>query len=125
MSSSMVWLGRALSLIVVSILLADGAVGLFAPEQLRANVEETGWTVAQLPVIATTAIASAILYAIPRTKTLGAILITAFAGGAVCTHVRIGEFGSPPQIVCILLAVGAWGGLYLRDARVRALLPLA
>jgi hypothetical protein len=66
----------------------------------------------------------AVTYAIPRTAMLGAILITGFFGGAICVHVRIGEIGSLPQIICLLLAAMAWGGLYLRDTRVRALIPL-
>ena len=64
---------------------------------------------------------STILYAIPRTAVLGAILVTGYLGGAVATHVRIGEEGG--AIVPFALAVLAWGGLFLRDKRVRALLP--
>jgi hypothetical protein len=66
----------------------------------------------------------ALLYAIPQTAMLGAIVVTGFLGGAICTHVRLGELASPPQVICLLLGLMAWGGLYLRDPRVRALLPL-
>lgn len=68
--------------------------------------------------------ACAILYAIPATSILGAILVTGFLGGAICAHVRIGELGSPPEIVSLLLGVLTWRGLYARDPRIRALLPL-
>jgi hypothetical protein len=61
-----------------------------------------------------------VLYAIPRTAVLGAILLTGYLGGAIATHVRIGDDFTPPVIMALLL----WGGLYLRDARLRALLPL-
>ena len=69
-------------------------------------------------------LACAILYAFPATAVLGAILVTGFLGGAICAHVRIGELGSPPEIISLLLGVMTWGGLYLRDPRIRAILPL-
>ena len=69
-------------------------------------------------------LACAILYAIPATSVLGAILVTGFLGGAISAHVRIGEFGSPPEIISLLLGAMTWGGLYLRDPRIRAILPL-
>jgi hypothetical protein len=67
--------------------------------------------------------ACAILYAIPATAVLGAILVTGFLGGAICAHVRIGELGSPPEIIALLLGAMTWGGLYARDPRFRAILP--
>src|SRR5277367_3067844 len=53
-----------------------------------------------------------------------AILVTGFLGGAICAHVRIGELGSPPEIISLLLGAMTWGGLYARDPRIRAILPL-
>ena len=61
------------------------------------------------------------LYAIPRTSVLGAILLTAFLGGATAAKVRLGDLTSLNSVV---IGVLAWGGLYLRDERIRALLPL-
>lgn len=61
-----------------------------------------------------------VLYLIPRTSALGAILLAGYMGGAVATHLRVGE----PFFVQALVGVLLWGGLYLRDERVRALLPL-
>lgn len=81
----------------------------------------------KLPMSATVGpiiLACAILYAIPATAVLGAILVTGFLGGAICAHVRIGELGSPPEIISLLLGVMTWGGLYARDPRIRAILPL-
>jgi len=60
------------------------------------------------------------LYLIPRTSVLGAILLTGYLGGATAAHVRVGE----PYFAPIILGVLVWGGLYLRDPRVRALIPL-
>jgi hypothetical protein len=69
-------------------------------------------------------LACAILYAIPATAVLGAILATGFLGGAICAHVRIGELGSPPEIISLLLGAMTWGALYTRNPRIRAVLPL-
>jgi hypothetical protein len=69
-------------------------------------------------------LACAILYAIPGTAVLGAILVTGFLGGAICAHVRVGELGSRPELISLLLAALTWGGLYARNPRIRALLPL-
>ena len=60
------------------------------------------------------------LYAIPRTSILGAILLTGYLGGATATHVRI----SDPFLMPVVLGVLVWGGLFLRDGRLRALIPL-
>jgi fucose permease len=65
-------------------------------------------------------IACTLLYVIPRTSVLGAILLTGYLGGATATHLRVGD----PYFMPVLLGVLVWAGLYLRDARLRALLPL-
>ena len=116
--------GWLLSGLVILALLADAAVNLFAPELLAANMQAEGFPIALAPTLGIMMLLCAVIYAIPRTAMLGAILITGFFGGAICVHVRLGEIGSPPQIICVLLAAMAWGGLYLRDARIRALMPL-
>jgi hypothetical protein len=66
---------------------------------------------------------SAVLYLIPRTAVLGAILLTGYLGGAVETHVRL-EDGPVQMLIPVLFAVLLWGGLVLRNQRVRSLLPL-
>ena len=123
-STAAVWAGRLLSAIVVLALLADGAVALFAPAMLKADMDATGFAADSARPIGIIVLVCAILYALPRTTILGAILITGFLGGAICTHFRIGEIGSPPQLMCLALGVMTWGGLYLRNAQVRKLLPL-
>jgi hypothetical protein len=120
-----VWAGRLISALAVLALLADGAVALFVPAMMKADMDATGFAADQAWPIGIIAIVCAVLYALPRTTMLGAILITGFLGGAICTHFRIGEIGSPPQLVCLALGVMTWGGLYLRNAQVRRLLPLS
>jgi DoxX-like family len=118
------WLGRIMSAFVVIALLADGAIQLLAPAQIASMLRETGFAIELTRVLGPIVLACAILYAIPATAVLGAILVTGFLGGAICAHVRIGELGSPPEIIALLLGVMTWVGLYARDPRVRAILPL-
>ena len=118
------WAGRTMSAFVVIALVADGTIQLFTPAQIASMLQETGFAMDLTRVVGPIILACAILYAIPTTAVLGAILATGFLGGAICAHVRIGELGSPPEIISLLLGAIAWGGLYARDPRIRAILPL-
>ena len=118
------WAGRIMSAFVVFALMADGAIQLFAPAQIARMLQETGFAIEAPRVLGPIILACAILYAIPATAVLGAILVTGFLGGAICAHVRIGELGSPPELISLLLGAMTWGALYARDPRIRAILPL-
>ncbi|HEX3993145.1 MAG TPA: DoxX family protein [Acetobacteraceae bacterium] len=118
------WAGRIMSAVVVVALVADGTIQLFAPAQIASMLHETGFAMDLTRVVGPIVLLSAILYAIPATAVLGAILVTGFLGGAICAHVRIGELGTPPEIVSLLLGAMTWGGLYAREPRIRAILPL-
>ena len=118
------WAGRIMSAFVIIVLVADGTIQLFAPAQIANLLQETGFAMNLTLVVGPLLLACAILYAIPATAVLGAILVTGFLGGAICAHVRIGELGSPPEIIALLLGALTWGGLYARDPRIRAILPL-
>jgi hypothetical protein len=118
------WAGRTMSAVVVIALLADGATQLFAPALIASTLQETGFAVDLTRIVGPIIVVSAILYAVPATAVLGAILVTGFLGGAICAHVRIGELGSPPELISLLLGALTWGGLYARDPRIRPVLPL-
>ena len=118
------WAGRITSAFVFIALMADGTIQLFAPALIASMLQETGFAMDLTHVVGPIIIACAILYAVPVTAVLGAILITGFLGGAICAHVRIGELGSPTEVISLLLGAMTWGGLYARDSRVRAILPL-
>ena len=118
------WAGRIMSALVVIALLADGTIQLFAPAQMASMLQETGFAMDSTRAVGSILLACVILYAIPATAVLGAILVTGFLGGAICAHLRIGELGSPPEFISLLLGAMTWGGLYLRDPRIRAILPL-
>lgn len=79
-----------------------------------------GWPVSLALTLGLLELACTVLYLIPRTAVLGAILLTGYLGGAVAAHVRIGE----PFFVQVLLGMLVWGGLYLREPRLQALIPL-
>ena len=120
-----VWIGRSVSALIVAMLLVDGAMQLFAPAKIASMMRETGFAMDMTPTLGGIMISCAVLYAIPATAVLGAILATGFLGGAICAHVRLGDLGSPPESISLLLGVMTWGGLYLRDPRIRAILPLS
>ena len=84
-------------------------------------VNKFGFPEWELPWVGLLELACASLYLIPRTAVLGGVLAAAFLGGAVATHVRMAD---PAFVVPASLGVLAWGGLYLRDSRLRVLLPL-
>lgn len=116
--------GQVLIYLVALLLLLDGILQLLSPPFMLEAFAETGFSPDAGPVLATVSLTSALVLAIPRTAMLGAILVTGFLGGAISAHVRLGEIGSPPQVICALLGIAAWAGLYLRDARLRELLPM-
>jgi hypothetical protein len=118
------WAGRIMSAFVVIALGADGSIQLFAPTRVASMMRETGFAMDLPSKLGLVILACALLYATPATTVLGAILVTGFLGGAICAHVRIGELGSPPEIISLLLGAMTWGGLYLRDPRIRGILPL-
>ena len=123
-SHGALWAGRIMSALVVIALVADGTIQLFAPAQIASMLRETGFAIELTRVLGPIVLACAILYAVPASAVLGAILVTGFLGGAICAHVRIGELGSPPEIIALILGAMTWVGLYARDPRIRAILPL-
>lgn len=123
-SSGLVWTGRALSGLVVLFLLFDGAIKLVPLQVVIDTVIPLGWPTDPVTwrALGVVLIASALLYAYPRTAFLGAILITAYLGGAVATHVRVGSPLFSHILFGVYVGVALWVGLWLRDPRIRALL---
>ena len=120
-SKARLWAGRVLSALPVLMLLFSASVKLSQkPEMVTAFTEKFGFPAGTLVPIAIVEILVAVVYAIPRTAVLGAILVTGYLGGAVATHVRGGE----PFVMPIVLGVLAWAGLYLRDPRFAELVPV-
>jgi|SRR6185312_11610540 hypothetical protein len=124
-SKKTLWAGRILSALPILFLLADAIGKLWRP--LPAAVVEgttkVGWPVSVIPAIGAVLLVSTILYAIPRTAVLGAILLTGYLGGAVATNVRVGNPFFSYILTPVYLGIFVWGGLFFRDPRVRALIP--
>ena len=116
-------IGIALTCAVVAVLLLDATMQFVAPAPLVQAMKETGFDPGIGPRLAVIMVICAVTLAIPSTAVLGAILTTAFLGGAIAVHVRIGEFAAGSQIFCVILGAAAWGGVYLRNARLREVLP--
>lgn len=121
-SNKALWAGRVLSGVVAALFIMSGVMKLMMTEEMQPKLDPIGWKVGVLFAIGIIEIACAILYAIPQTAVLGAILLAGYLGGACATHVRIREYGM--ALAPVAFGVLAWIALYLRDARVRALAPL-
>jgi uncharacterized membrane protein YphA (DoxX/SURF4 family) len=120
------WAGRILSGLVASFLLVDGGMKIAGARVVTATMAQLGWPsdVATARLLGVLTLVGTLLYLAPRTALLGALLLTAYLGGAVATHVRIGSPLFSHVLFGVYLGVMLWGGLWLRDARLRALLPL-
>jgi hypothetical protein len=117
-----VWAGRIVSCAPVLVVLMSARWKLtFDPWYVR-EWGRIGWETPALPAIASLQLAAIVLYVIPRTSILGAVLLTGYMGGAIASYVRIGELY--PPVVPLTTALLAWLGIYLREERLRALLPL-
>jgi DoxX-like family len=121
-TKAQLWTGVALSALPVLFMLMSAALKLAHPPQVvESFTHQFGYSERALLPLAIIEICCALLYAIPRTAVLGAVLVTGFLGGAIATHVRIGD---PGFVTGLALGIIAWGGLFFRDPRLRALLPL-
>lgn len=119
-SKKQLWAGRILSAVPVLMLLFSAAMKFAKPPAFVEEFARLGYPERLALGIGILELACAVVYAIPRTTVLGAILVTAYLGAATATHVRVGD----PFYMPVLLGVLVWTGLFLRDERLRALLPL-
>jgi hypothetical protein len=119
-SKPMLWAGRIMSGVVALMLLFSGVMKLAKPAAVVEEFVRLGYPDRLALGIGVLEIACTVLYVIPRTSVLGAVLLTGYLGGATTTHLRIGDAFFIPVILGVLV----WGGLYLREPRLRALLPL-
>ena len=122
-SKGALWAGRIMGWLPAVFLLIDGVMKLFKPAVVVEATVKLGYpenTIVPLGIVLT---ACTILYLIRRTAVLGAILLTGYLGGAVATHVRVGE-GLFSVVFPIIFGVLLWGGLYLRNYRLRKLIPM-
>ena len=111
--------GWIMSILPVLLLIMSASFKFIQPTGFAEGVTEMGYTSGQMFKLGFVEIGCTLLYLIPRTSILGAILLTAYMGGAVTTHFRVDQM----FIIQVLVGVLVWGGLYMRDLRIRALIP--
>ncbi|MDQ8730598.1 DoxX family protein [Bradyrhizobium sp. LHD-71] len=123
-SATAIWSGRVLSGLVVLFLLFDGAIKLVPLEIVTQTSLQLGIPTHLARTLGVLTLAGAILYAIPSTAVLGAILLTGYFGGAIYVHVRADSPLFSHTLFGVYLGVIMWAGLWLRDPAIRALIPL-
>jgi hypothetical protein len=116
--------GVTLSVFAVLFLIFDGVIKLFDLEMVRQSMAELGYPVGIAVGIGLLELTCLALYVVPRTSVLGAVLLTGYLGGAIATHLRIGNPLFSHVLFPTYVAALIWGGLFLRDHRLRAFLPL-
>ena len=116
------WTGWIFTFLVIAQMLSSaffrGTQHSYAVEEI---VTSYGYPESAIPLIVFAECALVVLYLIPQTSVLAAIVLTGYLGGAVAAHVRIGD--TPRAMIPLAVGILAWGGLYLRDARIRQLIP--
>jgi hypothetical protein len=124
-SNAALWTGRAMSALVVLFLIFDATIKLIPIQPVIDSMNELGYppTVGLARGIGIITVICIVLYVWPRTAVLGAILMTGLFGGAIASHLRIGSPVFSHLLFGVYLGLFAWGGLWLRDPRLRALMP--
>lgn len=118
-SKAALWTGRVLSALPVPLFLFSGVMKFSHSPELTKVFEHLGIPPGHAFGLGILELACVAVYLVPRTAVLGAILLTGYLGGAMQTHLRIGE----PPFTHVLLGIVIWGGVFLRDPRLRALIP--
>jgi hypothetical protein len=121
-SKTALWTGRIVSGFTVAFLLFDGVMKLVKPTVVVESTRQLGYPESDITGIGAVLLTCTLLYILPRTSILGAILLTGYLGGAVASQVRVGA-GWFNVVFATMFGVLVWGGLWLRDTRLRTLLP--
>jgi hypothetical protein len=123
-SSGRLWAGRILTALPVLFLLFDVVIHFLKPALVVTGFEQLGWSASLSVPLAIVELVCLVLYLIPRTSVLGAVLLTGYLGGAVATNLRVGAPLFTNILFPVYVGVFLWGGLYLRDARLRGVFPV-
>lgn len=124
-ASPMVWTGRVLTgLFALFMLGASIYPKFFMPEVVAATMTTSGWTPDKTLLLGIIELACLVLYLIPRTALLGAVLMTGYLGGALATNLRVDTPLFSHTLFSVYLGLFMWGGLWLRNERLRAIFPI-
>ena len=116
------WTGRGLSGLAIAFLAFDAFVKMVFLRDMPEASEQLGWPAHAATPLGVVLLTCTLLYAVPRTSILGAILLTGYLGGAVATHARIESPLFTHVLFGVYLGLIVWGGLYLRDEQLRSLI---
>jgi hypothetical protein len=119
-SKKALWTGYIMSALPVLLLLFSASMKLLKPPAVVQGFGQFGFPESLILKLGILELICTVLYVIPRTSILGAILLTGYLGGATVTHLRVGQAFLMPVLAGVLV----WGGLFMRDPRVRDLIPL-
>ena len=122
-SNLLIWVGRIISAIPVLLLIFSSSMKFLKPVQVVDEFTRLGYPEHVIFGLGIVELACAVIYAIPQTAIFGAILVTGYLGGATATHLRVGD-PTFNIVMPVILGVLIWAGVFLRDARLRKLLPL-
>lgn len=123
-SKPALWAGRILTGLVLLFLAMDITLKFMGVPEVAQAMTQLGWPVTSAVPLAVLLLICGLLYAIPKTAVLGAVLLTGYLGGAIATHVRINDPLFTHTLFGVYVGVLMWLGLWLRDERLRALMPL-
>ncbi|MGB8055751.1 MAG: DoxX family protein [Pseudolabrys sp.] len=123
-SNALLWVGRVMSGLVIAFMLFDGVMKLIPLDVVISTSEQMGIPGSLARPLGVIGLVCTLLYAFPRSSVLGAILLTGYLGGAIASHFRLNDPIFTHTLFGLYLGLLVWGGLYLRDARLRALIPL-
>lgn len=123
-SKSRLWTSRIFSGLVILFMLFDSIFKIIPNDQVAAASSALGYSAHHVPIIGILGLCCIVLYAIPRTAILGAILLTGYFGGVVATHFRLDNPVFSHTLFSVYLAILAWGGIWLRNNRLRELFPI-
>jgi len=124
MSKQKLWAGYILSGLAILFLLMDSIIKLLQLDVAVETTLELGYLASVVPILGGILLLCTIIYIIPQTSVLGAILLTAYLGGAIATHMRIGNPLFSHVLFPVYLGLMLWGGLYLRDTGLSQIIPL-
>lgn len=115
-----VWVGRIITALVSALFLFSGIMKFMGGPEMEQGMAKMGLPETMILPLAVVEIACVVIYATPATAVLGAILLTGYLGGAICTHWRVGDL----FVTQIVLGVLVWLGIFLRDDRLWSVLPV-
>lgn len=118
-SGKLAWVGWGITILVTLMFTMSGVMKFVGGEEVTKGMEHLGLGISLVTPLAILELTCVAVYLIPPTAVLGAILLTGYLGGAICTHLRVGD----PFYVQIGLGIAVWLGIYLRCGRLRALIP--